>query len=779
MVENEEDVGAVKDTQNNQNIENGNQAVESTTTASFENPTTTTKNTTDSEIKANIIDSFIFLELSNISNTNNSKFREKFGDPASFWHSSLPQMKNSFREVLEVTSVVEDVEFNFGENIILWKTLQRKFHSKHVLVGMTINSIVLLTEHMSKYEILQEIELEQAPKTIEIYMCWDEDTDSAIGVVIVSIDDELIWYELRDNFDKMEEVWRWKIHKNTIFMKYFIFKTTDILMIITEATSTSKTTSAELYEFSWEKKDFWIFQIIPLEVVCNNIAIIESGTNFIIGIPQNDIAMIYKYNATIHHNRNFVNFLNITSQNLTAITGFKIGGHSYLAVGGLDSQILRYYKGSFYPQTILSQTFGVVEYWLPIPARTYRDDLILLVQHRIDFTTHSLTVLEALIWNGEAFTTALEVPCLTGETLVNYGLTCMLDLERVEGIVGATVIQHGKNLSLIVPRFEAPSGLFRLNFQLASTPDPVLEEMEKIRKLYDSIADMLEYQNYIIAEAEQFRDQIVLSNCEIESISAPIVEQDDTVTWLNRSAIFGNHIWTLTDSEIHEDILSQQIRKDSAKLDHFYEFVKNSASSMIYNIGNYTLNGDVNIINLEMESQRHTSSNMKKRQTEENILRVKTLYTKVLNVDKLYFDTVNDIPAANLIYKIGNTIHIDDPVVFRQPLNVTHLTLPENGLINSIDFKNDIVVVNKKIPGNLKFSNVVALNHDDELVMQSASADNSSIKTDVFVIDGNVKVEEINNVNVEELLANIVLTNIPYTLDELDIEGVRSDFLNI
>ena len=294
--------------------------------------------------------------------------------------------------------------------------------------------------------------MKRKPLTLECFKIWDDANENHQDLVIVATEHYLLWYQLKN--EVLELIWEITLHSHVLSTMQFIINDRNVLLL------TTIDGQARFYQFEIPSKQFWMIQMIQLEVPSSSISLIENKREDMVAFVQNSTVAIYKYKDS-----HFSLYRTIGAGNVTTISAFRIGGHSYLAVGGDEPKILRLLNGEFIPQTILSQTFGFVEAYLPILARTYRDDLILLVQHRLHSSTHSFPVLEALIWNGLAFDTASTVTCHVGDVLEPLdGLICVLDYEREEGLSGATFIKNGKNISLIVPRHEAESGLFKVIF---------------------------------------------------------------------------------------------------------------------------------------------------------------------------------------------------------------------------------------------------------------------------------------------------------------------------
>lgn len=275
-------------------------------------------------------------------------------------------------------------------------------------------------------------------------MTWNPLNRTAEGIVMVAVGNEIRFFRVSKDLKIVNEFWNINLNKNIIHFEYFKLNKMHELVFITESGSSDKSYSADIYNFDHETKTFYLLQYIILKYPCYDVTVLESNMDYIISFPQNNTVENYIYRGRNADKNYFEKFNSIDSMGVQTVSSFSMGGYHYLAVGGSDAQILRYHHGILEPQTVLSSSFGFVEQWLPIPARSHRDDLLLLVQHRVNYVTHFLSVLETLIWDGESFNTVPYTPCRKGKYRNNLGISCMLDPDRESGIAGAAIVQQGK-----------------------------------------------------------------------------------------------------------------------------------------------------------------------------------------------------------------------------------------------------------------------------------------------------------------------------------------------
>lgn len=357
------------------------------------------------------------------------------------------------RETLEMKSITEDMRFKIGENVIEWKTLQRHHQEAHALIGLTKGGIALVLEKSNTYTLETEIPLIE-PIYFTTLTHWNHTSAAVEGVVIVATEHEIVFLRVNEAMTTMEAFWMWPVYKKSQYIKYFELDGAPTLMLVAG-------TSVNFYRLDFVGRVSYLRESFQLNYPATTAALVTSGHETFVCFPQKSLVVVYKYT-----DNRFKRFTQIETENADTLSAFEMGGYSYLAIGGAKPKILRYHRGDFHDQTILAQSWGFVEHFLPIPARTYRDDLILLIQHRVAYGTHDHSYVEALIWNGRAFDAALTVPCYVNQVKSPIGMACMLDVEREEGILGATVFQRNRTISILVPRLNAPSGLFDLEIEL-------------------------------------------------------------------------------------------------------------------------------------------------------------------------------------------------------------------------------------------------------------------------------------------------------------------------
>lgn len=196
-------------------------------------------------------------------------------------------------------------------------------------------------------------------------------------------------------------------------------------------------------------------------------------------------------------------FQNITSPGVLEVSAFTAGPHSFLAVGGDHSAIYQIKGNEFEEMLLQNYQLEHVEFWLPIKLGYYRNDVMVLFQHRLDHHSHSSSVLEALQWNGESFVLLEHSPCRSHNDEM-FGFTCILDAEGEKGLRGATnlLTVHG-DASVLTASEEFAPIMFLIKTELVKMMDPVEQEVKSVLAIKQLLQDKFLTQQKVLEEAER------------------------------------------------------------------------------------------------------------------------------------------------------------------------------------------------------------------------------------------------------------------------------------
>lgn len=606
------------------------------------------------------------------------------------------------REVLHIKAVTEDMRFTLGQTVVAWKTIQRNARDKHALVGLTATGVLLLAEKNGTYVVQAEVPMISPPSCMTTYTRWNHTQQTIEGIVVVATQSELVFLRVNEALDAMRFYWMVPMNEHTVSaVEYFTVNDAHLIVLVSADVDRP---SANLYRFALDHREFYLRESLTLAVPAKTVAYLATGSEHFLTFPQRKTAVVYKYG----HDR-FKYFIEIDAENIETLETFEMGGNGYLALGGTRPRILRYHRGQFHDQTILAPSWGIVEHFLPIPARTYRDDMIVLIQHRIAFSTHNISVLEALIWNGEAFDPALSIPCIINERKSELGLGCMLDADREMGIHGATVFQRNNFITILSPRHDAPSGLFDLEFELKPSE---YEYDEAMIDLFAEVLVLLEMREQQVSDARQTFVDFEMS-------------RDEEIVVADRAfdTIVTNYAeWT------GEIAPTTQLFYGSEPTD------------------TETITSFILTVNAAQSSMPSEVPRPKRDDIESNVVRWESL--DVLN---LFVESINNVSAADFVFLRNKTLDLNGNLVLKQSLDFDDVQW------RGAESQQTIPILPNQTPSEPR---------------EADNGEAGDIVTERLDVDGDFSFEEINGVVWLDLINEIVLKNQPQDLSELIVNGV-------
>ncbi|XP_033171872.1 uncharacterized protein LOC117148548 [Drosophila mauritiana] len=445
----------------------------------------------------------------------------------------LELSKRRTRDMLILGRIEELLNYSMPTDVDRWLTLQA--NGSVYLVGQQHEGLLVLSEEFTPLQSY----VHPFPITAMLGIDrWNRRVHMQEGLLVMASQDQLIWMRLEPSLG-LKPIWHWTIGSHVTEIRAFNLEGQDYLALVANHT-------LNIYVYDLEAEEFWIAQRVQMAETISNLAILDTGRELLLAVGQWDKVLIYACTSKgqLLHLRQ-----QVAAPEVAGVTAFQMGGRSYLALGGIMPQILVYVQGQLVPRTILGQNFGFVDHYLPIPVRSYRDDLLLLVQHRVAFDTHSLLVLEVLVWNGEAFEAGLPPPCGTA-----YGAGCMLDQDREAGISGAVLLRRSPNQPplVVVPRKEAPTGIFVLETQLLARNS----ETQDLLEIRQFMQDWVHEQEELIQLAEEFLVKEKSESQNIEELSTPLVVSEGGTI----EELFVNEArWTGADAVVDISSLLQQI----------------------------------------------------------------------------------------------------------------------------------------------------------------------------------------------------------------------------
>lgn len=458
---------------------------------------------TDEEIESTVIESF-------------NTFEEK--------------LKYRQRDMLYIKSVVS-MNFSFGLGVEKWHSLID--NSSEVLVGVKDREVIEIIAFQEEFSFL----LNSSIKQVETINLLNRTTLEMEGYILVLADNHIHWYRVKDNVS----FWTWNLgsKKNITFIKHFVLEESHFIALILGSNA------IYIYSFETNFQDFLISQKITSLQSITSLSVFNTGRNaVIIPTPVNSTSLdVYKFRIQYFENSQIrfelFQTLHFDSQ-VEGVFDFRMGGNFYIATSGRSARIYLYSEGNFNVTTEFSSEIGAVQTYLPIPIMTFRDDLILLVQHVTDFETHLVVDVDYLVWDGKTFIPTLPPPCIVNNKTIHSGVSCVLDVARDEGIIGAAVMHEiNGNISLIVPRKNITAGWHTLNVAHLERNTETLE----LREVFDFLKTAFYSQMRILEEGQLFIEQnlILPSKMKIREVEIDGDQSEIGHIYIN------NEEWTEAD----------------------------------------------------------------------------------------------------------------------------------------------------------------------------------------------------------------------------------------
>ncbi|KAK5643724.1 hypothetical protein RI129_007569 [Pyrocoelia pectoralis] len=402
------------------------------------------------------------------------------------WHSYQMGSGYANREELAITKVITDNNFTVEENVLAWKTLPG--NGRVYGIGMSKNAIVVLNIELSidgkRFVARKKVaEFPWEITGIELFQHWNSESRK-LEIILISatLNDnysELKWYKI--NGVDLELFWTWPIQKKISYMRSFQLENEKYRLLILNDT-------LDLYEFSVNspKPNFWLSQTLSLSSPANSSAINFYGPDTYLSIPQKQQNEVRIYKMVRDH---FVFWNKISSNNVNQVASFKIGFKSFLAINGENPSIYKFVKDNIEVENVNGIHLSNVDFWLPVPIKSYRDEVALILQRTVDHNTHQSNSLDVLLYDGHNFNTPEEVPCsFYGEAA--HGLDCMVDEDGYHGLVGVAVVSLKDILGILVPH-KSKNVMFMMETVLKERKSPVEIEIEKLIETREQLQSLV------------------------------------------------------------------------------------------------------------------------------------------------------------------------------------------------------------------------------------------------------------------------------------------------
>lgn len=650
---------------------------------------------------------------------------------------------NSYRDVIDLTEVHENLKFDFDEPVLVWRTIPHSISgNSHLLLGLTNNSLVLGRLADGLFVFLDKLEITDQGLNLngfEAFLHWNNKEAVLQGYAVLAVNNNLSWILLRE-FNKLELTWSWPLHKKITKFKYYKFKNESMIFL-----GDDESGNLDIYRFSLDNKEFSQIENLRVPAPFNNIALIEWKKQLLMALPWQNQTTVYKYSE---RDQRFKMIKTIGSKGVTTVAGFQAGGLCFFAIGGDEPKILRYLNNGLKEIEVRRKTYQFVRAFVPIPIHTFRDDILLLVQFEVPFDTHTLSRIGSLRWNGEAFEAFFNVPCYMDEKLHYNGVNCLIDSDFSIGLQGTVVLTQSNNVSLLVPRMKTSSGLFDLKIEIRAAPHPQEEKLVDIQMLFDYFLGLKAHNNLVLGNAKD-----VIKNAVLPDKSEMVVT--------------GN--WMVDELDVQRLFPESSLINKMEKMDES----KNVTSEDILPALNNIVKDLVSLERTVERSVLRPEEGSEARNFEEDA----SLQLQKVRVNDIHFDTINGVPTDNVVWRL------EDTLPFTGSLEVASVTVLSDflGKVNGIDVNKDLVHAKQSmIKGKVNFNNVrvdtlSSRRGINNGLLESVSHHGnhfSSLRTKVLTVDDEFEVENINGINWRSFAQEIITTDLAPRNVSLFVGGV-------
>lgn len=219
-------------------------------------------------------------------------------------------------------------------------------------------------------------------------------------------------------------------------------------------------------------------ETIPLRHTAKSSTFTVGQSDYFLSIPQNGYVHIFRYK-----NNRFAVFTKVASPGVDLVNSFNIESRSYLVLNGANAGIYEFNNQGVTSKHVENTRMDAINFWLPIKLTTYKDEIVLLAQRVLDHGNHKSKKLEVILSSGDKFYVQEEIPCrYYGDSL--SGIDCLVEEENHNhSINGSAILLFDRALGIVVPRREAPSGLFLLSLKTRRVPNPIQQQMKELAAL--------------------------------------------------------------------------------------------------------------------------------------------------------------------------------------------------------------------------------------------------------------------------------------------------------
>uniref|UniRef100_A0A1I8PQ83 VWFD domain-containing protein n=1 Tax=Stomoxys calcitrans TaxID=35570 RepID=A0A1I8PQ83_STOCA len=455
---------------------------------------------------------------------------------------NLRMIQNRTKDTLLLKHIEKDASFNWpDENVLEWKHLRH--NEQNYYLGRCLNEVLVVLHDKT----LDVIKINYTIQSLETHTYWNFEEERQEGIILVATEKQVLWFKHFVN-QKFELFTKWTLNDYINQMVHLSVNSEDYIFLCYNESY------VDVFNFDIKTKNVKLAQSIDLETPCDDIALLKTGLEVILAIPQNNKILIYvfKHQEALDEPLKFHFKELIATENFHSLRAFRITDKNYLALSGSQPKIFLYRDGSFEPIVVFDESFGFVDLFLPIPVKGYRDDMILLLQYNYN----NFTSIEALVWNGESFSSNLPVFCLKNSQKLAVQ-DCLLN-NNLKGAMAVST--HKAQVSLIVPSVEGKSQLLHFHSEIMARNSELLN----LQEAFEFFKAWVHMRDEMVAQALLFLDMPEDVLCQQMLNQIPTVEHLKTPEFQFNGDVeeifLNDYKWSPQDSAVDLNALLDSVQ---------------------------------------------------------------------------------------------------------------------------------------------------------------------------------------------------------------------------
>uniref|UniRef100_A0AAR5QCG3 Uncharacterized protein n=1 Tax=Dendroctonus ponderosae TaxID=77166 RepID=A0AAR5QCG3_DENPD len=655
----------------------------------------------------------------------------------------LPKVEPDFqvfnREELSISQVSQDPTFQSNITVAKWKTLNTG-HSSFTL-GVTNNTMInILFSNLSMHGahptiISRVFDLKVPVNDLEIFNIRSNGQTQVFIVVHVP-GTGFEWYTV--TAFAVEKCWTWPMEHAV--STFFVSKNQNKYFLFASLSSKDGTHFVVAYRFNISTKTYWYHQSINLPDSSPSMCLssVDNHLHLSLAQPASNSLAIYHF-----IDQAFVLLKNLAAPEVDQVVCFENGFRYFVAFNGLSASILEITKHGLVERNVVNSNFEGLEFWLPISINTYRDETVLMLQRKLNHSTHSSFDVDAITFNGNRFEEHTDVSCTLIDD-VQINLSCLAELSPSRGIMGASYIAIGNHLSLIVPTEDQTPVIFSVAAGLKKNEHPTKNDLNFYKEQKMKIELMMESGR----------------NAQPASLAQHVPS-------MKKASVSDGNDSFLNDGKKVLDELEQLNQRFNENLTEL------KFNTIVFN-GAVEIENNLTVNRWDSDAMEGLLSNLVQKNQLDTISDQKVFHN--LTVGEFTVPIVNGVAAQSFAKTIDAKVETFGNIVFEKVLEAETVTVA-NSVINQIPLT-QFGKLSDIFEDTLSFEELRSkngfttsfLNHQ-KIHKCSQHSNGDSLEFPSLFIPGNATIHSLNGDNFADFMEEICVNNVKCFIDKLKLIG--------